>query len=131
MKANRPWEFYESREKYGQGFKTRLFGHPTVVGHRRHILMAFLGPDTSEVKKALFSVVFNLFLSIQDEEEEKELLAPFEDAQLSRDISAVGGTQADTVEGFTVPKDWRFHWSIFQSNKRSAFFMDPDKFDLE
>ncbi|XP_002983285.2 cytochrome P450 716B2 [Selaginella moellendorffii] len=74
----------------------------------RHILLAFLGPDAirryverasviiqehidklwmagSEVKaysllkKALFSLVFSLFLSISNEEEERELLAPFQD----------------------------------------------------
>ncbi|XP_002991753.2 cytochrome P450 716B2 [Selaginella moellendorffii] len=32
MKTNRPWEFFESRErKYGPVFKTHLFGSPTVV----------------------------------------------------------------------------------------------------
>ncbi|XP_024538283.1 cytochrome P450 716B1 [Selaginella moellendorffii] len=82
-----------------QAFKAKSF---------RHILLAFLGPDAirryaerasmiiqehidkfwmagSEVKayplvkKALFSLVFSLFLSISDEEEERELLAPFQD----------------------------------------------------
>ncbi|XP_024531730.1 cytochrome P450 716B2-like [Selaginella moellendorffii] len=350
MKANDLSGFYESRErKYGQVFKTHLFGHPTVVvspplgfkflfsnhgklvesswpapvkmlmgdkslffmeGQKaksfRHILMAFLGPeamrryvgrsssiaqahikkfwlDESEVrayvllKKAMFSAVFNLFLSIQNEEEERELLVLFEEflhgmlelpinfpgtkfrrAKLARhkifekldkyiskrkveiqegkasaeqdllsvllttrgedgelmsaeevkqnilmmvlaghdttastlavsikciaenpwcydrlrqehlaiaaakdsseplrveDLQkmnytwkvvqeamrllppALGNTRIAitqmTIEGFTVPKDWRFMWSVFQSNRRSAFFPEPDKFDPE
>ncbi|EFJ15629.1 hypothetical protein SELMODRAFT_422692 [Selaginella moellendorffii] len=90
------------------GDKSLFFMEGQRAKSFRHILMAFLGPeamrryvarassiaqahiekfwlDGSEVrayllvKKALFSVVFNLFLSIQNEEEEKELLVPFEE----------------------------------------------------
>ncbi|XP_024544027.1 cytochrome P450 716B1 [Selaginella moellendorffii] len=215
------------------GDKSLFFMEGQRAKSFRHILMAFLGPeamrryvarassiaqahiekfwlDGSEVrayllvKKALFSVVFNLFLSIQNEEEEKELLVPFEEflhglvelpinfpgtkfrraklatrkifgkldkfiskrkvelqegrASAEQDLLSVllttrgedgertpgklrlvppvlGNTRIAitqmTIEGFTVPKDWRFMWSVFRSNRRSAFFPDPDKFDPE
>ncbi|KAJ4842770.1 hypothetical protein Tsubulata_010759, partial [Turnera subulata] len=34
-----------------------------------------------------------------------------------------------TYEGFTIPKGWKIHWSVYTTQKNPKYFPDPEKFD--
>ncbi|XP_077235932.1 beta-amyrin 28-monooxygenase-like [Tasmannia lanceolata] len=34
-----------------------------------------------------------------------------------------------TYEGFSIPKDWKIHWSVSSTHKNPNYFPEPEKFD--